>query len=64
MTVSLDYQIEYIRHDVSRLEREVSKLTDEQLRMSVGVKYDLACMRAVLATLEQVQRGQTFRREG
>jgi hypothetical protein len=63
VTVSLEDQIKFQRDEIDCLQRVLERESAGG-NFSNSFERDLLCMRAVLATLEQVQRGQKFRREG
>jgi hypothetical protein len=64
MTVSLEDQIKCIQREIGMRERVYPNLIGAGKMRHDKAEQEIAHMRAVLTTLEQVQRGQTFRREG
>jgi hypothetical protein len=64
MTVSLEDQITCVKREIGMRERVYPNWVVARKMTGHKAQLEIAHMRAVLETLEQVQRGQTFRREG
>jgi hypothetical protein len=64
MTFSLEDQIKCVQREISMRERVYPNWVVARKMSGDKAQLEIAHMRAVLATLEQVQRGRTFRREG